>query len=119
MNFFIGCHKDSFEARLLTGSISKSQENSKKHCIEKCQKEGYSIAGMQFGIECFCGEKSTKDLTNFKVENDKCNKKCPGAPSEICGGYLTMNVYYTGNVPSKPGPSVLPAPGNDSDVWMK
>ena len=71
---------------------------------------------MQFGVECFCGEKSIKDLTNFKVEDDKCNKKCPGSPSEICGGYLTMNVYYTGNVPSKPGPSVLPAPGNESDV---
>ena len=108
----IGCHKDSFEARLLTGSISKSQENnSKKHCIEKCKHEGYSLAGMQYGYECFCGEKSIKDLTNFKIEEEKCNKKCPGASTEICGGYLTMNIYHTGSVPSKPGPSVLPVPG--------
>ena len=108
----IGCHRDSFESRLLTGSISKSQENnSKKHCIEKCKHEGYSLAGMQYGYECFCGDKSIKDLTNFKIEEEKCNKKCPGAPNEICGGYLTMNIYHTGSVPSKPGPSVLPVPG--------
>ena len=119
IQFFIGCHKDSFEARLLTGSISKSQEkNSKKHCIEKCKNEGYSLAGMQYGNECFCGEKSIKDLNNFKIEEEKCNKKCPGAPSEACGGYLTMNIYHTGSVPSKPGPSVLPVPGKNFDTLV-
>ena len=108
----LGCYKDTFEARLLTGTVSKSPEsNCKAHCIEKCKKEGYSLAGMQFGSECFCGE-MFKELTKSKVEDDKCNKRCPGAPSEACGGYLTMNIYHTGSIPSKPGPSVLPVPGN-------
>ena len=111
-NYFIGCHKDSFEARLLTGSVAKSQEHiSKYQCISRCDKEGYSLAGMQFGTECFCGERSLGDLKNHKIAEDRCNKNCPGDPSEKCGGYLTMNVYHTGSLPSKPGPSVLPQPG--------
>ena len=99
--------------RLLKGPVSKSNEgNCKTQCIERCQKEGYILAGVQYGNECFCGEKVIKDLANAKIEEDKCNKRCPGSPSEACGGYLTMNIYHTGNVPSKPGPSVLPVPGN-------
>ena len=66
---------------------------------------------MQFGNECFCGERSLGDLKNHKIAEDRCNKNCPGDPSEKCGGYLTMNVYHTGSLPSKPGPSVLPQPG--------
>ena len=112
--FFLGCHKDSFESRLLTGSVAKAQDNnSKDRCVERCRKEGYSLAGMQFGNECFCGERSINEIKKHKIEEERCNKKCPGEPSEVCGGYLTMNVYHTGSLPSKPGPSVLPEPGTN------
>ena len=70
-------------------------------CINRCTKEGYSLAGVQFGNECFCGEKSSKDLKIKRVDEERCNKPCTGEPTEICGGYLTMNIYHTGSLPSK------------------
>ena len=98
----IGCHRDSFEARLLTGSIAKNQDqNSKSSCIQRCRKEGYSFAGLQFGNECFCGERSINDMKKHRIDEERCNTKCPGEPTETCGGYLTMNVYHTGSLPSK------------------
>ena len=111
-----GCHQDSFEGRLLTGSIAKNQENnSKNNCIERCTKEGYSFAGVQFGNECFCGEKVISDLKKKRIEEERCNKPCPGEPTEYCGGYLTMNIYHTGSLPSKvvgySGSSLLPESG--------
>ena len=88
---------------------------SKNNCIERCTKEGYSFAGVQFGNECFCGEKVINDLKNNRIDEERCNKPCPGEPTEYCGGYLTMNIYHTGSLPSKvvgySGSSLFPESG--------
>ena len=108
-----GCYKDTFENRLLSGSAARSlQDNSMERCLQICTADGYSLAGMQFGKECFCGERSLSELNNnYKVSEDKCDKKCPADSTMTCGGYLTMNLYQTGLVPFKPGPSLLPQKG--------
>ena len=98
--------------------MAKSQDdNCKDKCIQRCRGEGYSLAGMQFGNECFCGERSLSDLKKHKLEEQRCDKKCPGDESETCGGYLTMNVYHTGSIPNKPGLSVLPETGAKINIY--
>ena len=32
-------------------------------------------------------------LTLFKIEELKCDQSCSGESSQICGGYLKMNLY--------------------------
>ncbi|KRT81296.1 hypothetical protein AMK59_5714, partial [Oryctes borbonicus] len=44
--------------------------------------------------ECFCG--NDEPSVSVKLPDSSCNMKCPSDPHLVCGGYYTMNVYYTG-----------------------
>jgi len=97
----IGCFKDEFSARILQGYLFKDKVlNSPTTCVSKCAELGFSYAGLQFGLECFCGNKSPKP--DQKLTDVKCNKPCPGAEDTMCGGYLTMDVFHTGLTPLVP-----------------
>ena len=74
---YLGCYQDAFETRLLTGTLVRShKDNSKTKCLRTCTNSGYSLAGLQFGNECFCGEKNIAELEKFRVTEERCNKKC-------------------------------------------
>ena len=72
-------------------------------CLDYCTESGYLYAGVQYGVECFCGNE--RPSVNSDVDASKCNKFCPGDSDAKCGGYLTMNVYQTGVIPFKSEPA--------------
>lgn len=47
-----------------------------------------------FSVECFCGIEEPPFTK--RLPDSSCNMKCPGNPRQSCGGYLTINVYWTG-----------------------
>ena len=53
---------------------------------------GYSVAGVQFGYQCFCG--SSYAHAERRPE-EHCNMRCLGDRSKMCGGGNLMNVYDT------------------------
>lgn len=96
-----GCFKDSFSTRILQGYLVKLKtQNSPTLCVGVCTKAGFSYAGVQYGVECFCGNSSPK--TDLALDQKKCNTPCPGDPNQSCGGYLVMDVYETGLQPLAP-----------------
>ena len=101
----LGCYQDSFSTRLLQGHTLKLREtNSADACLEVCTEYGFSLAGLQYGVECFCG--NTKPPAGKELGEEKCDMPCPGEEGESCGGYLTMDIFQTGLkplVPSKLG----------------
>ena len=101
----LGCYQDSFSTRLLQGHTLKLKEtNSAEACLEVCTEYGFSLAGLQYGVECFCG--NTKPPAGKELGEEKCDMPCPGEEGESCGGYLTMDIFQTGLkplVPSKLG----------------
>ena len=62
--------------------------------------QGYSLAGIQFGYECHCGEVSFNDLKKYQIDDKFCNRKkserCVKELSKKCSGKLAMMVYHTG-----------------------
>lgn len=44
-------------------------------------------------IECRCGNYLPADLK--PESDDKCNKRCPGAPTETCGHKNHVKIYRT------------------------
>ena len=51
-----GCFQDSFNQRLFQGNKIKSKAgNSPQKCQEICLANGFLFAGVQYGVECFCG----------------------------------------------------------------
>ena len=51
---YLGCYRDSFETRILTGNFLRlREENTKENCVDSCQRSGYAYAGTQYATECF------------------------------------------------------------------
>jgi len=91
----LGCFQDSFTKRLLQGHLVKLKtQNSPSVCTEVCSKSGFSYAGVQYGVECFCG--NSRPEPSSALENSKCSMACPGSKEKTCGGYLAVDVYDTG-----------------------
>ncbi|XP_067140473.1 xylosyltransferase oxt-like isoform X1 [Centruroides vittatus] len=91
---YLGCYVDRVKKRLLSGYVFKLNNNTPALCIDKCLRFGFQFAGVQYSVECFCG--NNVPSKEFKTHANKCNMACPKEPQMRCGGYLTMNIYRTG-----------------------
>ena len=97
---YLGCFQDSFAGRILNDiSVKKYNDNGKETCLKECQDSAFMYSGLQYGKECFCGNKRPDE--DKLLDESKCNMTCPGDEKQFCGGYLTMNVYQTGYIPQK------------------
>ncbi len=90
---YIGCFKDKgnawgVEGRDLSGFMTESEDMTVEKCIQICSEKGFKYAGLQYGIQCFCGNSYGK-----YGESTNCNYKCSGNQSEICGGVWANSVY--------------------------
>ena len=56
-----------------------------------CREKQFPFAGLQFGIECYCGNGPTKGF-NWAWP-DKCEHRCAGNRNQICGGSYAMSLY--------------------------
>ncbi|KAL8930749.1 MAG: hypothetical protein Q9208_000290 [Pyrenodesmia sp. 3 TL-2023] len=82
-----------------TGKIFKWQSNLKdtnspEECLNRCSRFGYMAAGMEYGIECYCGDVvdiETKGGT-LKPESE-CKTTCPGDPRYFCGSGSRLTYY--------------------------
>jgi hypothetical protein len=90
---YLGCYSDSTSTRALTGvqfadlGIGKVTSTG---CMEYCGNAGFRFAGTEYAGQCFCGNKM---VGSSKVAADKCDMKCEGDASQICGGSSALSVY--------------------------
>ena len=53
----LGCYRDSFDARVLKGFVRNDWDlNSPALCTRMCSRAGFAFSGVQYGVECFCGQ---------------------------------------------------------------
>ncbi|QRV76666.1 WSC domain protein [Ceratobasidium sp. AG-Ba] len=88
-----GCFTDA-EAPNRALQISHTDEGlTTASCIKSCSASGYSVAGTQFGKECWCGKSvSTKGGAGASATSG-CDMPCAGDPSQLCGGNYKLNLY--------------------------
>ena len=60
-------------------------------CLAACRSKGFAYSGLQWQIECYCGNEPTNGFE--WAWPDKCNDRCAGNPIQICGGSSAMSVY--------------------------
>ena len=66
---------------------------SQEYCAQFCSNSGYSLAGVENGNECYCGNKLRSDA---KAATDSdCSVACSGQgfDGEKCGGYWRIGVF--------------------------
>merc|ERR1711953_394785 len=60
-------------------------------CMEACQDQGFLFAGVQIGLECWCGNDAPPE--DRIVDMAECDSSCSGDSTQKCGGAWRMNVY--------------------------
>jgi len=87
-----GCYADTRE-RILTGitlaNVGQHAVTNTK-CVAYCEARGFSMAGTEYGGQCFCGNSMSEEN---KLEDSKCAMPCEGDASQMCGGGLALSVY--------------------------
>lgn len=60
-------------------------------CQEACGRQGYTFAGLEFGIECFCG--NGIEGKGRVVDEGECGMVCSGDGRQSCGGRDRVMIY--------------------------
>lgn len=106
-----GCYTDT-NGRSLTNQQPDNQTMTVESCISACSSKGYKIAGMQYGVQCFCDNYFHNSPS--LVDDSECNMQCPGNDGETCGAGGRNSVYVNGTATSfqSPQPLTTGLPGN-------
>ncbi|KAI5199776.1 hypothetical protein E4T39_06075 [Aureobasidium subglaciale] len=104
-----GCYTDS-GPRALTTMIYDSTSNTIDMCTSACTNAGYTIAGMEYGSQCWCD--NTLAPTTQKVLDVGCTLACPGNSSQICGQSNRLSIYSNGAPVQRAAPSNPEVVGN-------
>ncbi|CAM9394653.1 unnamed protein product [Chrysoparadoxa australica] len=88
---YIGCYMDTAGARDIANREYVGDLNSPTYCGILCGSLGYSIAGLQYSVECYCDD--SFGASGAAPNERDCNMPCSGSPSETCGGPSRNSVY--------------------------
>eukprot|EP01059_Diplonema_ambulator_P019741 TRINITY_DN33386_c0_g1_i1.p1 TRINITY_DN33386_c0_g1~~TRINITY_DN33386_c0_g1_i1.p1 ORF type:complete len:909 (+),score=189.00 TRINITY_DN33386_c0_g1_i1:75-2729(+) len=84
-----GCFYDS-NNRALPRMAFWDEGCTVEECVAVCAHGGYSVAGLQYRSQCWCGH----SITTSKMPDSQCRMHCAGNNSEICG-YAWRNSVYS------------------------
>nr|POE47016.1 wsc domain-containing protein [Quercus suber] len=91
-----GCWSDQVPASFdsLATMVYANASNTIELCTNACVADGYSIAGMENGSQCWCGN-SVQNKAAVVVDTS-CNIPCPGNTKEVCGGPTRLSLFSKG-----------------------
>ncbi|KAF2867866.1 WSC domain-containing protein [Massariosphaeria phaeospora] len=88
-----GCYTDNVSVRALTALEQVpggSEQLTVAACTSTCGALGYTLAGVEYAGECFCGNEVQGMNVPFQ---GGCGMTCKGNSSEFCGGPNRLNLY--------------------------
>ncbi|KAG8829858.1 hypothetical protein FRC17_005894 [Serendipita sp. 399] len=74
-------------------------------CQVLCENVGFSLAGVEFARECFCGNTITGN--NRPSSGGTCSMRCTGDSNKTCGGPDAINIYVKDNFQYTVGPAAV------------
>jgi hypothetical protein len=90
------CYRDDVHARIMGDVVMASASMTHEKCMLSCFSRKKSLAGVENGKQCMCG-----DSIDEPVLSTNCTAHCPGSSSELCGGWMAINILnFTCNLSS-------------------
>ncbi|WWC67290.1 uncharacterized protein I206_101198 [Kwoniella pini CBS 10737] len=89
-----GCVTEGSSSRALTGYSFATSSMTQELCMSTCQAKGFSLAGIEYASECYCGNAFT---TGAVPATDNCNMVCSGNKLETCGGPNRLTTFKFAN----------------------
>lgn len=90
---YIGCGTDSMASRKFTGASTNSKTMTVETCVDFCSGKGFSVAGTEYGSECYCANSIPAEAAPVPGYMGNCMMPCAGDPGEYCGGSGTISLY--------------------------
>ncbi|XP_051847444.1 WSC domain-containing protein 1 [Antechinus flavipes] len=96
---YMGCFVDSVQDRTLKGAVFYDlRKMTVSNCQEACAERSYIYAGLQYGTECYCGNR----LPKRSSKAEECNRECRGEKGSVCGGLNRLSIYHVGGLSLSP-----------------
>jgi WSC domain len=92
-----GCWVDNLDGRIMRYQQPDNAELTVESCINTCIGLGYTVAGMEYGVQCFCDTMISNGGALAANQGD-CSVPCPGNANEMCGAGNRLNVFNTGTL---------------------
>ena len=92
-----GCYIDGAYGRVLPFQEQDNSSLTVESCVNACYQLGYDVSGMEYSVQCFCGNAIYNGGT-LASSNSDCNMACGGNASEMCGAGNRLSVYSNGTV---------------------
>lgn len=87
-----GCWLDQQHGRILADQRPDSETMTVQSCINACIAQKFTVAGMEYHTQCFCGNAMIGQAVLAASESE-CNTPCGGNTNQICGGGDRMSIY--------------------------
>lgn len=108
-----GCYVDNINGRIMEGQQPDNDKLTIESCVSTCVGLGFSVAGAQYGKQCFCDNYVRKEAP--LADDKECSTNCAGDSSEKCGAPDRMSVYSKGDLIVLPNPA--PQTGGLPGSW--
>jgi len=92
-----GCWVDNVDGRIMRYEQPDNDELTVESCISACIGLDYTVAGIEYGVQCFCDSMIVNGGALAANQGD-CNMACPGNANEMCGSGNRMDVFNTGTL---------------------
>ena len=89
--FFGVCVIDDKRKRLLQGHFEANSLMTIQMCLAICRSRDFKYAGLEWQIECYCGNELQSLLKRSWPE--KCNDHCAGDFNQVCGGSQALSLW--------------------------
>jgi hypothetical protein len=93
----------SASKRALVGYSYTSSSLTPSACATTCSSKGYSIAGVEYGQECYCSNSivtSSSPSSGQSANAGDCNMACAGDSTQKCGAGNRLQIFRRSNLPS-------------------
>ncbi|EJD37468.1 WSC-domain-containing protein, partial [Auricularia subglabra TFB-10046 SS5] len=96
------CAIDTDDRVLKDFTVTRGDDTTPASCIATCSVQGYTHAGVEDGMECYCGNGVEDDVESAQIS--ECDVPCSGDASQKCGGDWRIALYTSGSSDRPPTP---------------
>lgn len=87
-----GCYAEPADGtRAMDRSRTATDQMTPAACFNICGLSGWPYAGLEYGDECWCDDDVSTEA--MLTDPSRCNMKCSGDATQICGGDRVFNMY--------------------------
>ncbi|KAH8899156.1 WSC-domain-containing protein [Thozetella sp. PMI_491] len=101
----LGCYTEpAYPARALP-TVSASLNMTNDRCMSICAAGGYTYAGTQSYLECWCGSSPNNAAP---IGQGQCSFQCEGNATQSCGGSRALQLFQFTSSPTSDGSGASP-----------